>query len=1009
MERVRLLRFGPFELDRRAAELRKHDLKIRLQEQPFQILLMLLEQSGEVVLREELRKRLWPNDTIVEFDHGINAAIKRLRDALGESAENPRYVETVARRGYRFIGEIESTPGEQVAPAAEPEPEAGDLTGKTLSHYRVLEKLGGGGMGEVYRARDIRLGRDVALKVLPADFAQDASRRGRFEREARAVAALNHPNIVALFDIGSEDGVDYMVTEYVQGETLRAADLPPRKAIDIAAQVAEGLAAAHTAGVTHRDIKPDNVMVTTGGRAKILDFGLAKVTHKPGEDSAMTVTGAGTVIGTVGYMSPEQVRGEEVDHRSDIFSFGTLLYELLSGKRAFPGDSAVEAMNAILKEDPPELPESTPSGVRGIVAHCLEKEPEQRFQSARDLAFALRGVSGRRGAGSDALPVTQSTAPKRAFLWVGAALLLVGVLAAVIVLVLGGGEPRRGTALRLTPFSFEPGGQTFPVWSPDGKAVAFAARQNETDPYQVYVRYLDSPVATQITRVPEGAVPRAWTSAGRIVFRRQPGRLWSISPVGGEPEPFFTLDAPMHPPAFSSDGSVVAFLHQDEDGVSLWTSSPPGAPWKRYLPAPFASRAWFNIPWVQFSRDGKQILLMRHAGTGEEAWLMPYPADASRPPRRILRDLPALAGTPQFSWMPDNRHIVLSMVDAFSAPAQLYMADTVSGAFERISSGTTAQNFPAVSPDGSKLVFMEQTVNFDIVSVDLATTTVTPLIATQRSEQMPAWALGQPALVYVTDRNGVPEIWLHKPGQAERPLVTKRDFPPDTTQWFLNPALSPDANRVIYTRVERSGSARLWMSAVTGGAPVRLVKDDSASTAGSWSPDGAWFVYWDLQEARTRLNKVKTTGVAEPETLKAEVDTKRSTVPVWSPAGDWILHYDNAFKLLSPDGKTTREVASQGASAYAFSPDGGTLYGIRQAAGRVQLFSVGVAGAPERIIGSLGPEYSPVGSFILSLRLTLTPDGRSITYSTGKMKNSLWLMEGLTVPEPGLLERLGLR
>src|SRR5262249_27619478 len=246
---IRRVRFGPFELDRRGAAVRKYDRRVRLQEQPFSILLMLLEQPGEVVLREEIRKRLWPNDTIVEFDHSINAAIKRLRDALGESAEEPCYVETVARRGYRFIGEVETEPAQPDRPREEPVHAVrldneftgvtGDLTGKTISHYKLLEKLGRGGMGEVYRARDTRVGRDVPLRVLPSEFAEDVSRRNRFEREARAVAALNHPNILALFDIGSENGMPYTVTEFIAGETLRAS-LPPRKAINIAAQVADG-------------------------------------------------------------------------------------------------------------------------------------------------------------------------------------------------------------------------------------------------------------------------------------------------------------------------------------------------------------------------------------------------------------------------------------------------------------------------------------------------------------------------------------------------------------------------------------------------------------------------------------------------------------------------------------------------------------------------------------------------------------------------------------------------
>ena len=375
--------------------------------------------------------------------------------------------------------------------------------------------------------------------------------------------------------------------------------------------------------------------------------------------------------------------------------------------------------------------------------------------------------------------------------------------------------------LRLTPFSFEQGGQGKPVWSPDGKAVAFAARQRATDPPQVYVRYLDSPVATPITHLTDGATPIDWTSTGRIVFlsSQEPAGLWSVSPVGGEPEPLLAMAKGMdaYSASVSRDGTAVAWLHQGDDGMfGVWISSPPGSAPKPYEPAPFASRDLHNGPKLEFSPDGKQILLLRNANAGEEAWLMPYPANAAKPPHHILQGLPAFAGTPSFSWMPDNRHVVVSTTTGAAAPWQLYVADTVAGDFAVFSSGTTSQASPAVSPDGTKLVFEESADDYDIVSVDLTTAAVTPLIATQRSEMMPAWASSQPALVYETDRSGEPEIWLHKPGQADRPLVTARDFPPDTTQWFMGPTLSPDATRVIYTRIERNGPARLWMSGVAG-------------------------------------------------------------------------------------------------------------------------------------------------------------------------------------------------
>jgi serine/threonine protein kinase len=272
--------------------------------------------------------------------------------------------------------------------------------------YRIAALIGSGGMGEVYRARDTRLLRDVALKVLPASFTNDPERLRRFEQEARAVAALNHPNIVSVYDVGESDGVHYIVSELLEGETLRQrippSGMPPRKAIELAVQLANGLAAAHEQGIVHRDLKPENIFVTRSGRLKILDFGLAKL-HQPFastetiDASTAAETGVGQVLGTVGYMSPEQVRGDATDHRSDIFSFGSILYEMLNGQRAFKRDTSAETMTAILNADPPDFSARTGGiapALERIVRHCLEKQPGQRFQSAHDIAFDLESVSG---------------------------------------------------------------------------------------------------------------------------------------------------------------------------------------------------------------------------------------------------------------------------------------------------------------------------------------------------------------------------------------------------------------------------------------------------------------------------------------------------------------------------------------------------------------------------------------------------------------------------------------
>ena len=347
------VQLGTFEFDLKAGELRKGERKVRLQEQPFQILLMLVERSGELVTREDIKKKLWPNDTVVEFDHSIHAAINRLRQAFGDSADNPKYIETVARRGYRLIVPVEcleSAPADK--PTGEEESSSIDgaaarlqlapagLTGRTVSHYRVLDVIGGGGMGVVYRAEDLKLGRCVALKFLPEELGSDPHALERFSREARAASSLDHPNICAIYEFGEHEGRPFMVMQLLEGQTLRdrLADtasegaVPLEELLEIGIQVSDGLQAAHEKGIIHRDIKPANIFITNKGVCKILDFGLVKLLEADQEDdvgqardepsksasTALTLTRTGMEMGTAGYMSPEQVAWREVGcaHRS---------------------------------------------------------------------------------------------------------------------------------------------------------------------------------------------------------------------------------------------------------------------------------------------------------------------------------------------------------------------------------------------------------------------------------------------------------------------------------------------------------------------------------------------------------------------------------------------------------------------------------------------------------------------------------------------------------------------
>ena len=893
------------------------------------------------------------------------------------------------------------------------------VPGSRLGPYEVLSALGAGGMGEVYRARDSRLNRDVAIKILLPVVAGDPDRLARFAREAQVLASLNHPNIAHIHGVEESDGVTALILELVEGEDLaqRIARGPMRldEALPIARQIAEALEAAHERGVIHRDLKPANIKVRPDGTVKVLDFGLAKAVDPMGASGVNAMnsptlsihsTQAGIILGTAAYMSPEQAAGKPIDKRSDLWSFGVVLMEMLTGRPVFEGETVSHVLASVLKTDPQweTLPAGTPAPLHRLLRRCLEKDRKRRLADAADARLEIEeaATAPQEGAVVPSAMVPAQRSTSNPLTWSLAASTL--ALAVTVILMWAPWRARAPAvvvALRYKPLSFEQGGQTAAVWSPDGKAVAFGARQSVAGTSQVYVRYLDSPAATQVTHVDTGAVPTDWTSGGRIVFSTAgtPAKLWTVSPVGGEPE-FLQATDRVFGTSMSRDGKALAWFHQGSDGMwGVGISSPPGSAGKPYQPAPFASRSYANAPGVKFSPDGKQILFVPFLGGSNEAWLLPYPADPARPPRRILKNIQLLSGTPSVSWMPDNRHIVMSTTTD-EAPEQLYVVDTISGAFNVLSSGTRAQRNPAVSPDGTKLTFIEGWQDFDIVSVELATAAITPVLATQRSEHMPAWAAKESTLVYVTDRNGVSEVWVQKPGQPDRPIVTPRDFPAGTTQWFMGPVLSPDATRVIYTRKGRDQVPKLWMSAVAGGQPVRLVKSAAESEySGSWSPDGKWFVHWSVLEGSASLNKVKTTGEAQAEVVRANTKRGANWVPVWSPAGDWILHADDGAKLTSPDGKLSRDLSSAPGNGWAFSADGQTVYGIRYPVpGRPELFSIRIDGKSEKTIGALGPGNGPVSPLTPSTRLTLSPDGKSVTYATVTVTSNLWLAEGLRVP-----------
>ena len=425
-------------------------------------------------------------------------------------------------------------------------------------------------MGEVYRCRDPRLKREVAIKVLPQALSLDADRLRRFEQEALATAALNHPNILAVFDIGTIEGSPYVVSELLEGETLRerlrSGSIAVRKTLDYALQIAQGLAAAHEKGIIHRDLKPENLFVTKDGRVKILDFGLAKLTQaEPGTDTSLPTathgTEAGLVMGTAGYMSPEQVRGVALDPRSDIFSFGAILYEMLSGKRAFHGDTAADTMSAILKEDPPDLNETNRNvspALERVVQHCLEKNPEQRFHSARDVAFDLETLSNQSGTGSRLRAVTD----QRRSYWKQAA----GAL--IILLALAGTYyAARNNAPVLTPhfhqLTFQRGTIYGAKFAPDGQSIVYSAAWNGAPKEQVYTTRTDALMSRPIDLTDSEVL--SISSKGEMALRQKsdnslvPRGMLSVVPLtGGAPRELLgdVLQA-----SWSRDGESLAVVH----------------------------------------------------------------------------------------------------------------------------------------------------------------------------------------------------------------------------------------------------------------------------------------------------------------------------------------------------------------------------------------------------------------------------------------------------------------
>jgi len=748
------------------------------------------------------------------------------------------------------------------------------VIGKTLGHYEVVAKLGEGGMGEVYRAKDARLGRDVAIKVLPAPFASDPVRRERFEREAQAVAALSHPNIVAIHDTGVADGRAFVVMELLGGSTLgerlTAAAIPARKAIDIAVQIARGLGAAHAKGLVHRDLKPDNIFLLDDGQVKILDFGLARQTA-PADHSGATATVAATdpgmVMGTVGYMAPEQVRAQPVDARADIFAFGAVLYEMLSGRRAFQRETSADTMTAILSQDPPEVTGSRPDlspALDRIVRHCLEKNPNERFQSARDVAFALESLSGSpTGSGATAAAPAPAPGKDRWPSWIAAAAALVAGLA--VGAYLGSSLLAKRTGpVTFTAKTYDSQWITNARFAPDGQTIVFSAARAGNTPSIYAIRpgslvpQQVGPADAQLLAVSSRSELAVLTAAQLDHHRVFAGTLTRMTLDGAARAVLENVnDAD-----WSSDADNFAVIRAVNGQSQL--EHPIG----RVL---YKMAGYLSDPRV--SPDGMRVAFFEHQIPQDDRGVVKV-VDQSGKTATLTKEYSALQG---LAWTRDGRRILFAASDAnqvqpyvvdaagrspaevmFSSAGETYLLDVGSTGqmlvsrndrrrtiWGRAPDAATEREYPWLdfptngifSSDGRLMVFTDLS---DTAGNDYQ-------VALRRNDGSPVVRLGPGGVFAVSPDTkwalsiipSIPQIVLYPTGAGS---VVKLERGPISSYRYVGQYFA-DGKRVLLCGTETSGESRCYQQSVAGGAPTPITPNgvDYAGLA----PDDATLLYRD--------------------------------------------------------------------------------------------------------------------------------------------------------------------
>jgi Tol biopolymer transport system component len=821
-------------------------------------------------------------------------------------------------------------------------------SGTKLGRYEIRSKIGEGGMGEVYLARDTQLGRDVAVKVLPSSYSDDKERLHRFEQEACAASALNHPNILSIYDVGAHNGAPYVVSELLEGQTLRqrisGTTLPQRRVLDYALHIARGLAAAHQKGIVHRDLKPDNLFITNVGRIKILDFGLAKLTGAGDSELSQTSiptrrvdTDPGKVMGTVGYMSPEQVKGRAVDHRSDIFSFGAILYEMLSGRRAFHGESAAETMSAILKEDPPDLSETNQRispALERLVNHCLEKNPEERFHSASDLAFALEALSGSTSVSTQTViaPATTQQWIRRHGLtgWIVAG---VAILLAIIASALAYFRSALPTESPTTRFYISPpettsfSGATDFI-SPDGRRVVFSAI-NKDGKRHLWIRSLDS-LEAQLLPGTEDGLQAFWSPDSRFIGFFAGGKLKKIEVSGGPATPL--ADAPVNRGgAWSREGIIVfgatpagplsqvssnggqvtpvtALDTTRNESVHAWPDFLPDGRHFLYL-ARSALREKSSIRVGSLDSKESKLLINadstpRYAPPGyllflRERTLVAQPFDASN--LEVTGDAFPIAE--QVGFNPGNGRAFFSVSENGSLVYRTgVFSDSQLGWFDRTGKQIAAVGTPgqivsvALSSDDSRVVASRrdnQSGATDLWVIDQQRET--RFTFDPANDSSPAWAPDGSQIVFNSSRSGVLDIYS-KPstGAGNEELVWKSSNSKGPQDW------SPDGQFILYGELDPNTNTDMWILPLFGERkPFVFLQTPFAEGGGRFSPNGRWIAY-SSSESGTNQVYVRPFPPASGQWM---VSTNGGTHARWRGDGKELFYMSADRKLMAVDVK----------------------------------------------------------------------------------------------------------